>query len=217
MKAKFWQIIVCVLIGIILATGGVLGLATGIRHARAVVKLEDVTVNAGTVTYLASLYKMRYLASLSDDGVDARNTEEFWQSEKADGVSFGEDFKLAFKYYLTDLVAYAYMYTVHHGYTVEDKIKVAKRNNDVLSEYTEGSITKFNEAAEPYGFDYNDFQNADALIYKAERARELLPDILGADGYENALNDAIDSVVYKDRYDEVDLLKIPAAENYFIK
>lgn len=217
MKKRGLKIIVCILIAIVLVAGMALALSLGIRNARAVVKLGDITVDSGTVTYLASRYKMIYLDSLRENGVDCSDSQEFWQSEMADGISFGEDFELSFKGYVRSLVADGYLYITYHGYTAEDKLRVAEKNDAILREYAHGSAAEFNDVAEEYGFDYNDFQNAYALIYKAERARELLPESLGAENYEKARDEALVAVDFNGAYDIIKLLEIPLINDYYAR
>ena len=217
MKAKIWQTILSVLIGIILVAVVAICLAIIIRHARALVKLEDITVDKGAVTYLASLYKKHYISDARDEGVDASDTEAFWQSEKTEGVTFGDDLKTSFDEYIKALVADAHLYTVHHGYTVEDKLAVSEMNDKILLEYANGSVAYFNEVADVYGFDYSDFKDALALMYKASKARELLPDLLGAEEYERQLEEAKASIHFGEKYYSVDVVTIHAINEYYVR
>ena len=203
------------MIAIVLTAGGVIGLAYGIRNARAVIKLGDITVDSSTVTYIASFYKMKYIEKHDHEG--AGDTEEFWSTLTADGVTHARDYQAEFKEYLRLTVAEAYLYITCHGYTAEDKLQVAQKSDSVLREYADGSIAEFNEVAESYGFDYNDFQNADALIYKADRARELLPESLGAEEYENRLAAACESVIFNQSYDYIDLISVPIINDYYVR
>jgi hypothetical protein len=181
------------------------------------VKLEDVTVNRGTVTYLASLHKKHYLSEVSKEFEGAEDTEEFWQSEKSEGVSFGDDFKASFEEYLRALVADAHLYIVHHGYTVDDKLAVSEKNDSILLEYANGSVAYFNEVAEVHGFDYSDFRDAAALIYKAEMARKILPDQLGAEEYGSQLESALADVIFSEKYYEIDVVSILAINEYYVR
>ena len=217
MKPRFWQVIICILIGIILVAGGVFGLYAGVRNARAVVKLGDVTVDSGTVTYLTALYKQDYINALIEDGVEASDTEEFWHSEKSEGVRYGELFEAELEIYITGLVADAYLYVTHHGYTAEDKISVAEKSNNIVRDYAHGSVDEFNRVAEAHGFDYSDFQNANALIFKAQRARALLPDTLGHEEYEAELEAAKERVVFNRYYKTIDILAVPKINDYYVK
>ena len=218
MKPKFWQIFVCILIGIILAVGGVLGLTAIVKNARAVVRLGDVTVDSSTVTYLAALYKLEYLGSV-DEAAEPSDTKEFWEKEKEEGLTYGEDFENSFKEYLAGLVADAYLYTVHHGYTPEDKLTVAQLTDKVLSDSAGGSVTEFNRVAKECGFDFKfaDFQNAVALRYKAGHADEFLPSSMSEDEKAGARQDAISQVSFNKYYDYIDLIDVPMINEYYVK
>lgn len=191
MKNKALRIIVSVLCAITLTFLGVMGLYFGIRNARAVVKLDDIILDSGTVTYLASVYKMDYE---------------------------GEDFDTDFADFLKERVANAYLYTIHFGYTPEDKIIVSGRSEKVLMEMAHGSVSEFNDLAEDlgYGFDYNDFQNANALNYKADKAKELMPTKFGADEYERMLVETMERVDFGGFYSFMDFSEIPT-HDYYVK
>ena len=217
MKKKGLTVAACLLIAVVLVTGMAFALSAGIRNVRAAVKLGDITVDSGTLTYLAALYKRDYIDGLRKSGVDASDSEEFWDSEKSEGVRYGELFEAEFEIYLTGLVADAYLYITNHGYTPEDKIRVSEKNDAVLRTRAQGSVVEFNEVAEKYGFDYNDFQNANALIYKASRARELLPGTLGEEQYETMLENAKGDVRFYRYYDDVDFLAVPMVKEYYVE
>ncbi len=188
---KSLKIAACILCAIALTVLAVAGLYFGIRNARAVVKLEDIILDSGTVTYLASVYNMSYE---------------------------GEDFEADFKEEVKDLVAQAYLYSVHFGYTPEDKIAVIGMSESVLKEKAHGSVTEFNEMAEDhgFGFDYNDFQNANALKYKADKAKTLMAERFGSEEYEKMLNEARDRVDFNRFYNLIDLTEI-AEHEYYVK
>jgi hypothetical protein len=192
MKTKVLQVISGVLIAVVLVLVGVFLLSVGLRSYRAAVKLDDITVDKGTVIYLASVYKMTY-----------------------EGESFEEDFKA----YLTELVADAYLYSVHIGYSIADKDTVSKSARAVLNESAEGDVDVFNKVAKEqgYGFTYNDFKNATALKYKAEQARLLLCERLGEEGCASARAEALARVSFTDRYSAIDFSAIPDGHDYYVK
>ena len=212
-KENIVKIIACILIAVLLVIGTTVGLAYGARHVRAVVKLGDITVDWSTVTYVASFYKMKYIEN--HDHADAGDSMKFWQSQTDEGITHAEDFTKEFKEYMRLTVAKAYLYITLHGYTQEDKLTVAQNSDSVLREYANGSIEEFNHVAEPYGFDYNDFQNADALFYKANKADQLFPSMMGADEYAKRLEEACKSVVFNDYYDKIDVVEVPIINDYY--
>ena len=215
MKAKIWQIIVCILIALALLTGVSFGAGYAMRNIRAVIKLGDITVDWSTITYVASFYKMKYIEKHDHEG--AGDTEEFWNTMTVDGITHAEDYEIEFKEFLRLTVAKAYVYITYHGYTAEDKLRVAEKSESVLSEYANGSIAEFNEIAKEYGFDYNDFQNADALFYKSEKADELLPDAIGMEQYEAKVAEALDRVVFNRLYDSIDIIEVPIINDYYVR
>lgn len=174
MKNRFLTTFICIFIAAVLVLGGALGLATGIKSARAVAVCGNVTVDEGTANYLASYYKMLYIRSLRTAGVDASDSKAFWDSKSDGGVSYGELFESSFKDYLASLIAAADIYLSYSTYTADDKLRVAETCDEILKYKANGSVTEFNDTAEEYGFDFTDFQNAAALIYKARLAEKVI-------------------------------------------
>lgn len=214
-KENIVKIIACILIAILLVLGTTIGLAYAARHARAVIKLGDITVDGSTVTYVASFYKMKYIEKHNHEG--SGDSVKFWQSMTEEGITHEADFKQEFGEFMRLTVAKAYLYITLHGYTQDDKIAVAQKSDDVLREYANGSIAEFNHVAEAYGFDYNDFQNADALFYKSERADALFPSMMGEEEYERRLMEAYESVEFNDYYGKIDIIAVPIINDYYAR
>ena len=215
MKNKALQIVVCVIIAITLLFGGTFGVGYAIRNIRAVVKLGDITVDWSTVTYVASFYKMKYIEKHDHEG--AGDTKEFWDTLTVDGITHAEDYTAEFKEFLRLTVAKAYLYITHHGFTTEDKLRVTEKSESVLREFANGSVAEFNKIAKEYGFDYNDFQNADALFYKSEKADELLPVMFGQAEYDRQIAEAVDEVIFNDFYDSIDVIDVPIINDYYAR
>lgn len=192
MKTKVLQVISGVLIAVVLVLVGVFGLSVGLRSYRAAVKLDDITVDQGTVVYLASVYKMTY-----------------------DGENFEEDFKA----YLADIVADAYLYSIHRGYSILDKEIVSKIARSVLDENAGGDVDVFNKVAKEhgYGFTYTDFKNATALLYKAEEGHRLMPELLGEEAYISSKTKILNLVQFTERYGGIDFSAIPDGHDYYVK
>jgi hypothetical protein len=192
MKTKVLQVISGVLIAVVLVLVGVFGLSVGLRSYRAAVKLDDITVDQGTVVYLASVYKMTY-----------------------DGENFEEDFKA----YLADIVADAYLYSIHRGYSILDKEIVSKIARSVLDENAGGDVDVFNKVAKEhgYGFTYTDFKNATALLYKAEEGHRLMPELLGEEAYISSKTKILNLVQFTERYGGIDFSIIPDGHDYYVK
>ena len=79
---------------------------------------------------------------------------------------------------------------------------VTKTTEEILKFKANGSVDRFNEMAEKYHFDYDDFHNAAAILYKAKRASEV---IYGADG-KNLINFPSLCEEYLQNYSHVSLL-----------
>lgn len=208
MKNRFIAIMTAIFLAIVLGVGGVLLIIIGVRDARAVVKYESVTVDDGTVRYLAAYHKMNYIVSLRKAGINASDTEEFWQSVSPEGKTYSEHFEESFKKYVASLVAGANIFLNNSKYTAEDKRIVAATAEEILRYHAGGSVSDFNAEAEKYGFDWTDFENAVALIYKASRAKEIT---YGAGG-ENLRNFPDQCTVYLAEYTHVSLLFIRTEE-----
>ena len=202
MKNRFLTIFICIFIAVVLVAGGCFGLAVGLNNARAVVVCGGVTADEGTLNYLASYYKMLYIRSLKTAGIDASDTESFWNSKSEEGVAWGEHFRESYRDYVASLTAAANIYVTQSGYTAEDKIRVGETCDEILKYKAKGSVDVFNDTAESYGFDFEDFQNAAAILYKAGRAREI---IYGSNG-ENMSNFPELCEEYLKEYSHVSLL-----------
>ena len=208
MKNRFIAVLTGIFLALVLGVGGILLIIVGVRNARAVVKYESVTVDEGTVRYLASYYKMNYIVSLRRGGIDASDTEEFWQSVSPEGKTYSEHFEESFESYLASLVAGANIYLTNSKYTAEDKRIVAITAEEILRYHAGGSVDKFNEEAKKFGFDWGDFENAAALLYKASRAKEIT---YGAEG-RNLVNFPDQCALYLGEYTHVSLLFIRTSE-----
>ena len=202
MKNRFLSIFVGVFLAIVLALGGVLSISVGIKNARSVVKYEKVSVDEECVHYLAAYYKMLYLKELNTAGIKARDTEEFWASASPDGQSYGELFEQSLRNYIASVVAAANIYLTYSSYTAEDKLSVNMTTEEILKYKADGDVSAFNAAAKKYGFNYNDFQNAAALLYKAQRAATV---IFGEEG-ETLPNFPEECEKYLATYSRVSLL-----------
>lgn len=204
MKNRVLIVFVSVFLAIVLSVGGVLGISVALKNARAVVRYENVTADEGAVRYLASYYKMLYLRSLNSAGISAFDGEEFWNSISEEGKSYGEHFEEGFREYLASLIAANNIFLSYSKYTPEDKYRVAATVEEILKYKANNSVSDFNSMAEPYGFDHDDFSNAAALLYKAERAKEILYGING----ENLKSFPEECAKYYETYSHVSLIFI---------
>ena len=201
-KVSFVRILICIFVSFVLAVGGMFGMVSAIRGARGLVKYDQVSLDEGMINYFSALYKQEYIRNMRMVGIEAEDTAEFWQSKMPGGESYGENFERSFREYLASLVAAASIYLNHSKYTVDDKLAVTKTTEEILKFKADGSVDHFNEMAEKYHFDYDDFHNAAAILYKAKRASEV---IYGADG-KNLANFPSLCEEYLQNYTHVSLL-----------
>lgn len=151
-------IIVSAVLGIILTFGIVLGAIAIVREARSAVSYKGIRVDRGTAAYLASTYKASYKGDKSDTAALEAETEE----------------------YVRRIVVAAYLYDRMAGRDKKGDAWVEKNTSEVLEYKAEGSVEKFNEIAEPMGFDYKDFVKGTELIYKAVSALDAIYGVNGS-------------------------------------
>ena len=178
-KNRFLTIFICISLAIVLVFGGVFGTMVFLRDARAVVKYDGVIADEGAVIYLASRYKTMYLSSLVASGVEAYDSPLFWQKNSGDGKTYGELYNEGLKEYIASVIIANHIYDSYTSYSSEDKRRVAESVAEILNLKAEGSVAKFNELTEKFGFDFSDFEEASQLLYKAQMAQSV---VYGADG-----------------------------------
>ncbi len=176
---RFLTRFVCIFLAVVLVFGGAMAVMVGIREARAVVKYENVSMDEGVTKFFISRFKTIYLASLNSEGVSARDTKSFWASLDSEGVSYGERFQTEAKSYLASIVAANRIFKTYSALSADDKSCISKTVAEVLNYMADGSVEKFNKIADPYGFDYGDFERATEMLYCAEKASMV---IYGTDG-----------------------------------
>ena len=211
MNSRYLSIIVGVTLAIVFTISGALSISVAVKNARAVVKYDKITVDEETVHYLAAYYKVMYFEELANDGVEATDTQEFWSSESKYGMSYGEHYEASLRSFIAKLVAAANHYANHSTYTPDDKIALTTLCDHVLTSEADGDVSIFNAKAKKYGFHYNDFQNAAALIYKAKRAEECYIKDSSID-----IELLMREVDFKSGYSDINTIAIPALESFII-
>lgn len=155
--------------------GASIGIIDAIDNSRALIRLEGVKLRDGEVRYLASIYKATYIGALRTAGVSgAKDTDVFWSTEAADGKTYGEKLQTGFSEYLRGMVAASRIYYQYSNYNAADRATVDGAVRDRLDHTAGGSVERFNEMSEKYGFSYDDFASAAAFIYRAERAKTVI-------------------------------------------
>ena len=160
--------------------GASLLIMNAVDDAAALVKLEGVKLKEGEVRYLASIYKANYMQALTTAGIEGvADTDLFWSKAGVDGKTYGEKLELGFREYLCGMVAASRIFYQYSKYSQEDRAQVDKAVRDRLTYTARGSVERFNEMSEKYGFTYADFSSAAAYLYRAVKAKEA---IYGKDG-----------------------------------
>ena len=181
---KVIPIVVISLLVIVMALGIVLGVISLVKEAGAVMSYGGVTVSPGVASYLISTYKTTHIElikrSLIGTGVQFMDTETFWAEKMLDSdMTYGEDLIQSTASYVKSVVVCAYLFDRVTSLTAADREAINTGIGEVLDIKADGSVTKFNEMAEPMGFTFDDFKEATELLYKAERAKVA---IYGTDG-----------------------------------
>ena len=193
-----------ILAGILL--GIILGAVSCIASRNAIVKYGSTRIDEKTAAYLVSRYKNAYISEL---GVEVDDTPEFWQTEKPDGVTYGEDFEKSAENFLRAIAVGAYIFDTYAKMDkkTEEAIENSARRAAELyyenvhrtSEYEE----LFEEDAEAMGYDYDAYVEGEKLLFKYENSRAAF---FGSDG-GGVLNYRTDCEDYlKLAYSHVELL-----------
>lgn len=206
-KNRYLSIIVGIFLAIVLGLGGVFAISLGTKNIRAIVKYEQITIDEETLNYLCAYYKVLYIDEMKAENIDASDTQKFWSSNTKYGITYGEHFEAEFRMYVASLAAAANHYVHHSLYTPDDKLTVTVTCDKVLTSEAQGDVSVFNSIGKKYGFNYNDFQNAAALIYKAQRAEECT---------EIDVDLIVGDVRFGGRFNDIDFLAIPMLEHFVV-
>ena len=169
-------IIVCILLAVALVLGAILLTATLVRRSRYVVMYEGYGMDEKTVNYFASVYKYKYMITLSQLGVSATDTDAFW-AKKPEGAikTYGDLLSEGAELYIKKMLVANVLFSQSTSLSdaaladIEDTVKMK------LDMYgIDGDVGKFNEAVAKYGFDYDTFVKAAKIEYKAKATAHLL-------------------------------------------
>ena len=70
--------------------GIVFGVIAAVRHKNAVVIYQGITMDKEGASFFASYYKTQYMNALISTGVEAADSEWFWNSEYEKGKTYGD-------------------------------------------------------------------------------------------------------------------------------
>ena len=177
---KVFRIFTAVFLGIVLLAGLTLGVIAIVRNARAVMVYKGVYLYEGEANYLTASYKQSFMSTLARGGIECKDEESFWQSDAGDGRTYGDILKENTEKYLKSVLIGNYLFDRNAKLTKADKNQIEKSIDEVLVYKAEGNKTRFNEIGATMGFDFRDFKKAAKMIYKAEKAEEVIF------GYEGA-------------------------------
>ena len=183
-KGNFLTIFICIFLGVMIIFGATLGIMITIRNARAVAMYDGIAMESGVANFFASRYKIEYIGALKDAGIAAADTDTFFESTAEDGKSYKEHFLLGFRDYIARIIAANKIYSKYKTLDARDRSCISASVEAAVKYRGGGSVEAFNELAERYGFDYDDFVTATEMLYKAEYAQLIL---YGQDG-ENLKN-----------------------------
>lgn len=174
-KPRLFVIIIAVLLAVTLTVGAVLGIVAIVREAGSVASFEGVRVSEGVANYLASSRKREYMRYLgASTGTPASDTPEYWATEGEGGVTYGELLRADVEAYIRQVVIGAYIYDMAGGLDSYDKEYLDTITGDILTREADGDEKRFNEFASSMGFDYDDFCEGTALVYKYKLAGSLV-------------------------------------------
>ena len=177
---KVFRIFTAVFLGIVLLAGLTLGVIAIVRNARAVMVYKGVYLYEGEANYLTASYKQSFMSTLARGGIECKDEESFWQSDAGDGRTYGDILKENTEKYLKSVLIGNYLFDRNAKLTKADKNQIEKSIDEVLVYKADGNKTRFNEIGATMGFDFRDFKKAAKMIYKAEKAEDVIF------GYEGA-------------------------------
>ena len=209
MKRKLLNGFISVIAAILLIAIFVTGAFVVIRKLRSAVYYDDIILDKGSVTYLVAYYKLVYVEQLKSEVITAEDSSEFWSSTREEGQSWGDHFNSSFEDYIRTMTAYAWIYSRQSGYTPENKLYVRQCADKILNDNHGGTRRGFNAKSREIGFDYNDFCNVVAFLYKSGSAQTSALDFSKFEVVKQ-------NVKFGVRYDNIDILEIPMLTEDFV-
>ncbi len=173
-KDMSFVIFISVFLSVVLTVGLIFAISFGVKNSRAVVKYEGTTLNREEASFFASYYKKIYMANLSQSGIEATDTEEFWQS-KANAINtYAEILEYNTREYMKQVIVANYVYDSNVKLSSEEKRNIKLAVEEVLEQQANGNEDSFNNETEKFGFSYDDFYDISVKLYKASFVRKAL-------------------------------------------
>lgn len=208
---RFLKIFVCIFLSFVIILGGTLGIILGVRESRTYASFNGNYVSEGVVNFLVSEYKAQYIAGLNAAGVRAYDSKYFWiDVDPESKKTYGELFSASAREYIAGILVAASLYDDNGDFGRAEREYVENKAYEVLKYRAGGSEDNFNELAEKYGFNYDDFVEGCRLLYKAGHASEL---IYGAEG-QNLVYYPDECARYLNTYTHVSLIFIRTEETF---
>ena len=171
---RLFLIFTAVFLGCVLTVGIVLGVISAVRSKDSVMKYKGVYLKEGVANYISASYKNEYINALIKSNISASDDESFWSSEAYDGVTYGDLLAKSTERYLMSVIIGSYLFDRNSRYTKEDKANVQRAIDEVLYYRADSSQVRFNEIGAEMGFTFEDFEKASVLLYKYQRAEDII-------------------------------------------
>lgn len=204
--------LVCVFMAVLILIGGSFGIAMAVRNSSYVMSYGNIGIDEGTATYLATYYKAIYIKRLNSGGTTVSDTEAFWGQTVINDTTLGDYLSSATEGYIKQVLAANYLFNKYTRLSSEDKLDLKLAVEEKLDYIADGSVSKFNEMTEQYGFDYDDFRRGTELLYKSWAAKTK---IFGENG-ENMLSFTEACEEYYKSYSHVKLLFVRTEDEFVL-
>lgn len=168
-------------------------LLSSCRSTEYVMKYQDKKISVNYYTYWLSSYKARLMYYYSD----IQDSEEFWNSEYAQGVTIDsfltsnvDDYVK--RYLIADYLCDYYKISLTDSAvsSIDDQLA------QILEDVGSGSVSKFNSVASEYGVNYKMLRN----IYIMEAKAEMVYDYIIENQIKSTITDAVIEDYYQNNY-----------------
>ena len=171
---KLFLIFTAAFLGCVLLVGIILGTIAIVKNARSVMIYKGVYLKEGVANYISASYKYDFMKALGKSGVECYDSEDFWQSEAADGRTYADILVDNTEKYIKSVMVGSYLFDKNTRLTKDDKKIIEKAVNEVLEYRADGDKDRFNEISKAMGFDFKDFKEAAELLYKSQMAETVI-------------------------------------------
>ena len=209
-KNRLMLIILCIFVALVLIFGIVLVTIFAINSRRSYFSFGGVRIEEGEASFFSAYYKDRFLTDNAKNG--AKDTPEFWASKYDENATYGELLRSECERFIKEIAVKNYLFDRFCEFDVIDEVNVKKTVKEILEFKAEGSEEKFNEKFGECGFDFDDFESAAELLYKAEAVGERIYGVGGA----NMKNFPSECDKFFESYSHVKLLFIRTEDRFLL-